>query len=213
PRDHPSSAVRPRRHGLWRAERLLPADGQARDIRPSERGQRRAAVPQRRGRISGRAGDRGARCDRGNRRLQATGHVVMYLAGALLVVGFFPAVSALESFVLDRRARTQPLGWAVGQAFNIVGAVFALFIASYTGVLLSVSNQPIWSDTWMLGGLFLASGLSGSAALIALLTRYRPDAAFSLGRLHEADGYFSILELVLLVAFFITIIAAGTAGM
>ncbi|HEX9476308.1 MAG TPA: hypothetical protein VGA41_06610, partial [Candidatus Dormibacteraeota bacterium] len=78
--------------------------------------------------------------------------------------------------------------------------------------LLSVSNQPIWSDTWMLGGLFLASGLSGSAALIALLTRYRADAVFSLGRLHEADGYFSILELVLLVAFFITIAAAGTAG-
>src|SRR5207245_8417642 len=90
--------------------------------------------------------------------------------------------------------------------------VFGLFITSYTGVLLSVSNQPVWSDTWMLGGLFLASGLSGSAALLALLTRYRPDAAFSLGRLHEADGYFSILELVLLVAFFLTIIAAGTAG-
>jgi formate-dependent nitrite reductase membrane component NrfD len=95
----------------------------------------------------------------------------------------------------------------------VVGAVFGLFVAAYTGVLLAVSNQPIWSDTWMLGGLFLASGLSGSAALIALMTRYRPHAAFSLGRLHEADGYFSMLELVLLVVFFITIIAAGTAGL
>src|SRR5712691_1864306 len=138
---------------------------------------------------------------------------------ALLIFGFFSAVSALEAFVLDRRDRGasvsepgRPFGGVVGRAFNIIGGVFALFIASYTGVLLSVSNQPIWSDTWMLGGLFLASGLSGSAALIALLTRYRPDAAFSLGRLHEADGYFSILELLLLVAFFITIIAAGTAG-
>ena len=137
---------------------------------------------------------------------------------ALLIFGFFAAVSALESFLLDRRDRNtmgdpgRPMGGVLGQAFNVIGGVFALFIASYTGVLLSVSNQPIWSDTWMLGGLFLASGLSGSAALIALLTRYRPDAAFSLGRLHEADGYFSILELVLLVAFFITIIAAGTAG-
>ena len=64
----------------------------------------------------------------------------------------------------------------------------------------------------MLGGLFLASGLSGSAALIGFLARFRPAAAFSLGRLHEADGYFSILELVLLVAFFITITFAGTAG-
>ncbi|TMF42723.1 MAG: hypothetical protein E6I23_13050 [Chloroflexi bacterium] len=152
---------------------------------------------------------------------------------ALLIFGFFVAVSALEAFVLDRRSRSsapkaptdpsgsrfrtvdppaRPIGGIAGQAFNVIGGVFALFVASYTGVLLSVSNQPIWSDTWMLGGLFLASGLSGSAALIALLTRYRPDAAFSLGRLHEADGYFSILELVLLVAFFITIIAAGTAG-
>ena len=137
---------------------------------------------------------------------------------ALLIFGFFAAVSALESFVLDRRDRGtvgdpgRPLGGVLGLAINVIGGVFALFIASYTGVLLSVSNQPIWSDTWMLGGLFLASGLSGSAALIALLTRYRPSGAFSLGRLHEADGYFSILELVLLVAFFITIIAAGTAG-
>jgi formate-dependent nitrite reductase membrane component NrfD len=149
---------------------------------------------------------------------------------ALLIFGLFPTVSALESYVLDRRARSgpaasgssrfntvgapaRPLGGILGRAFNVVGGVLALFIASYTGVLLSVSNQPIWSDTWMLGGLFLASGLSGSAALIALLTRYRPDAVFSLGRVHEADGYFSILELVLLVAFFITIGAAGTAGM
>lgn len=137
---------------------------------------------------------------------------------ALLVFGFFATVSALESFVLDRRDRSvagdpsKPLGGAAGVAFNIIGAVLALFIASYTGVLLSVSNQPIWSDTWMLGALFLASGLSGSAALIALLTRYRPDAAFSLGHLHQSDGYFSILELVLLVAFFITIGAAGTVS-
>jgi formate-dependent nitrite reductase membrane component NrfD len=137
---------------------------------------------------------------------------------ALLIFGFFATVSALESFVLDRRDRGtvgdpgRPIGGVLGRAFNVVGGVLALFIASYTGVLLSVSNQPIWSDTWMLGGLFLASGLSGSAALIALLTRYRPSGAYSLGRLHEADGYFSILELVLLVAFFITIIAAGTAG-
>jgi len=149
---------------------------------------------------------------------------------ALLIFGLFPTVSALEAYVLDRRARSapavsgssrfnavgataRPLGGVLGSAFNLVGGVLSLFIASYTGVLLSVSNQPVWSDTWMLGGLFLASGLSGSGALIALLTRYRADAVFSLGRLHEADGYFSILELVLLVAFFITIGAAGTAGL
>jgi formate-dependent nitrite reductase membrane component NrfD len=151
-------------------------------------------------------------------------------AWALLVFGFFAFVSALEAFVLDGRARgattldasgsrfktlaapARPVGGVVGLAFNVIGGVLGLFLASYTGVLLSVSNQPVWSDTWMLGGLLLASGLTGAAALLAILTRYRLDAGFTLGRIHEADGYFSILELVLLVAFFVTIGAAGTAG-
>jgi formate-dependent nitrite reductase membrane component NrfD len=138
---------------------------------------------------------------------------------ALLVFGFFATVSALESFVLDRRDRTsttgeisRPYGGVLGRAFNIIGALFALFIASYTGVLLSVSNQPIWSDTWTLGGLFLASGLSGSAALIGILISYRRVAMFTLHRLDEAGWYFSILEVVLLAAFLITVIAAGTAA-
>jgi len=132
---------------------------------------------------------------------------------ALLVFGFFVAVSALDTWARDRGGRPGGLlPGAIGRAFNIVGAIFGLLIASYTGVLLSVSNQPVWSDTWTLGGLFLASGLSGAAAAITLLVRYRPGAAYTLERLRLADAYFSILELVLLVAFFLTVIVAGTAG-
>ena len=135
-------------------------------------------------------------------------------AWALFVFGVFAFVSALESFILDRRrdAIARPIGGPVGLLVNIVGAILALFLASYTGVLLSVSNQPVWSDTWTLGGLFLASGLGGATALIAWLTRYRAEAAFSVDRLHLAGGYFSILELVLFVAFFATIAIAGTVG-
>jgi formate-dependent nitrite reductase membrane component NrfD len=134
-------------------------------------------------------------------------------AWTLFVFGLFAAVSALESFLLDRRGSdSRPFGGPLGLLFNVVGTVLALFLASYTGVLLSVSNQPVWSDTWALGGLFLASGLSGSAALIAWMTRYRPDAAYTLLRLHAAAGYFAILELILLVVFFVTIWFAGVAG-
>jgi formate-dependent nitrite reductase membrane component NrfD len=132
-------------------------------------------------------------------------------AWALLVFGFFAFVSFLDAWLSGRRGSPfVPL--FLNRVFNVVGALVGLFIASYTGVLLSVSNQPVWSDTWALGGLFLASGLSGSAALIALFIRNRPDAAFSLGRLHQADGYFSALELALLIVFFITIGVAGTLG-
>ena len=121
---------------------------------------------------------------------------------ALLVFGFFAAISFFD-------ARRPFLPRAVNRVFNVLGAIVGIYIASYTGVLISVSNQPVWSDTWALGGLFLASGLSGSAALLALLIRNRPAASFSLGRLHQADGYFSALELVLLLVFFVTIGAAG----
>ena len=122
---------------------------------------------------------------------------------ALLIFGFFAAVSFVDAW--------KPfLPAAVNRVFNVLGAIVAIYIASYTGVLLSVSNQPVWSDTWALGGLFLASGLCGSAALLALLIRNRPDASYSLGRLHQADGYFAVLELALLLIFFVTIGAAGS---
>src|SRR5258708_12550206 len=128
---------------------------------------------------------------------------------ALLVFGFFVFLSAVEAWLSDRRG--SPLVPAViNRAFHVVGAGVAICLESYTGVLLSVSNQPVWSDTWTLGGLFLASGLSGAAALIAMLIRNRPAASFSLGRLHQADGYFSVLELALIIVFFVTVGAAGT---
>src|SRR5437660_4902228 len=130
-------------------------------------------------------------------------------AWGLLVFGFFAFLSAAEAWLSDRRGSPLVPPF-LNRVFNVVGAVLGIFIASYTGVLLSVSNKPVWSDTWSIGGLFLASGLGGAAALIALLMRYRPDAAFSLGRLHHAAGFFSALELALIIVIFITVGAAGS---
>src|SRR6266536_664779 len=301
----PGAALRPRRQGLRRVERLLPPDGQARDVRPAERRQRQAAEPQQHRRVRRRPSDRRGGGGRRPGRLPPPGDGVVVLAAehfvrapewlwyilfyfffaglaggayllgtllrfsgdpgdepaariaflvalpatvicpilltadlgaswmrfwhmmidvtpgatglsfkywspmsvgawALLVFGFFVTVSALDAWL-------KVLPMAVNRAFNVFGSLLAIFIASYTGVLLSVSNQPVWSDTWALGGLFLASGLSGAAALITLLMRYRPEAAHSLERLRIADGYFSILELILLVAFLATVVIAGGA--
>jgi hypothetical protein len=80
-----------------------------------------------------------------------------------------------------------------GRVWDVVGAAVFLFIAAYTGVLLAVSNQPIWSGTWALGGLFLASGLSGAAALLLLLARRRPAAEASRGFLELCERLFAAL--------------------
>lgn len=136
---------------------------------------------------------------------------------AILLYGIFAVVSFLEALALGRTAHGEPLPGLTraltggfGRLFNVVGALLGLFVASYTGVLLSVSNQPVWSDTWTLGGLFLASGLSASAALLAALVHTRRDAAPTEAQLRQADGYFALLELVLIVLFLVTLAAAGT---
>jgi formate-dependent nitrite reductase membrane component NrfD len=135
----------------------------------------------------------------------------------LLVATIFGLVSFVDTLVRDgklrhplaRRLATLLEGGA-GKAWNVAGAVVFLFIAGYTGVLLAVSNQPIWSDTWALGGLFLASGLSGSAALLLLLTRYRRGAEASRGFLELSERLFAGLELLLLAVLVLTLIGDGT---
>jgi formate-dependent nitrite reductase membrane component NrfD len=130
---------------------------------------------------------------------------------ALIVFGAFATVSFVEAWLRDHgRARlVRPLDGVLGKIFNALGAMFGLFIAGYTGVLLSVSNQPVWSDTWALGGLFLASGLSGSAALMGWLVRYRRDAHDSAAGLARGERLFQVLELALIVVFVITLIPTG----
>ncbi len=137
----------------------------------------------------------------------------------LLIYGLFTFVSFLEVLALDGRIRgglgqalTGALSGGGGRVFNVVGALLGAYIASYTGVLLSVSNQPIWSDTWALGGLFLASGLGSSAALLGWLSRYRRDADATEGRLYQAERYFAVLELALIIVFFANLAGAGIAG-
>jgi formate-dependent nitrite reductase membrane component NrfD len=136
---------------------------------------------------------------------------------ALLVASVFALVSFVDALVRDGKIRLAPARWlsrvlqgTAGKVWDVVGAVVFLFIAGYTGVLLAVSNQPIWSDTWALGGLFLASGLAGSAALLILLTRFRRDAEPSLGFLELAERLFAGLELLLLAVLVLTLINDGT---
>jgi polysulfide reductase chain C len=138
---------------------------------------------------------------------------------ALLLASVFALVSFGDALVRDGKLRhplarrlTALLEGTAGKAWHVAGSVVFIFIAAYTGVLLAVSNQPIWSDTWVLGGLFLASGLSGSAALLMLLTaRYRREAEASRGFLEIAERLFTMLELVLVAALVLTLIDDGTA--
>jgi formate-dependent nitrite reductase membrane component NrfD len=129
----------------------------------------------------------------------------------LSAFGGFSFVSFLGVLVEDRWIGGQALSERVarwrrslfGKLFAIGGAGAAFFLGSYTGELLSATNQPMWSNTTWLGALFLASAAStGMAAMIlGIHWRFRDVDHEALERLEWADGWAMAMEAAVLVAF------------
>jgi protein NrfD len=88
----------------------------------------------------------------------------------------------------------------------VLGSIFGLFLAGYTGVLLAVTNRPIWADSTLLGLLFLVSGAStGAAALILLAIWRQAGHPASIGWLAWFDRNVLILELLVLSVFLVSL--------
>ena len=82
-----------------------------------------------------------------------------------------------------------------------VGGLLGFFVAGYTGVLLTVTNRPIWADSPWLGALFLASGASTAAAALTLLAPRRGATASSMAWLESFDTRALVVELLILILF------------
>jgi formate-dependent nitrite reductase membrane component NrfD len=133
---------------------------------------------------------------------------ISFGAWGLLSFGLFSVLAALGGMAEEGRLHNPTLraaGGAVhGGVAKIVGALaglFGVFIAGYTGVLLSVTNRPIWADTPWLGALFLASGVSTGAAALILFAARRGATEQALARLSSFDTRALVVELLVLVLF------------
>jgi protein NrfD len=139
---------------------------------------------------------------------------------ALLIFGLFSFLSFLGAVAEDDRIRWRALRtigarWprlrglgapsALGRVISVIGAIFGLYIAGYTGVLLAVTNRPIWSDTPLLGMLFVVSAASTSAALILLLAHRSRWTMPGLANLHRMDEWVIALEVLVLVAVMVSL--------
>jgi formate-dependent nitrite reductase membrane component NrfD len=131
-------------------------------------------------------------------------------AWALLVFGFFSFLSFLaalaEDGLIDRPglSKLRPPA-ALGNVVAALGGLAGVYVAGYTGVLLAVTNRPIWSDTPLLGMLFVVSAASTSAALIMLLAHRFGLTLPALADLHRMDNSVLVLELVVLTAVVISL--------
>ncbi len=119
---------------------------------------------------------------------------ISFGAWAILLFGACAALSWWE----ERRERAPSL---VAKLIAGLGGLFGFFVAGYTGVLLSVTNRPIWADSPWLGALFLASGASTGAAALMLFGRRRGASETSIRWLESFDAQALMVELVILIVF------------
>jgi len=129
---------------------------------------------------------------------------------ALLAFGAFALLAFLAALADAGRLRwtwlrgMRPPGVA-GTLIGLAGGTLAFFVAGYTGVLLAVTNRPIWSDTPLLGLNFLVSAASTSAALMILLAPRRTWTLHGFHALKRFDAMVLVFELLALVALVVSL--------
>jgi formate-dependent nitrite reductase membrane component NrfD len=132
---------------------------------------------------------------------------------ALMIFGAFTFVSFVGALADDDRRWPVFNRWGVpwatlrvrpprvlARVFEVAGGIAGLYVAGYTGVLLAVTNRPIWADTPLLGMLFIVSAASTSAALMILIAVRRGWTMPGLRSLHRMDDWVIAIELAVLVA-------------
>lgn len=134
----------------------------------------------------------------------------------LLAFGAFVLVSFIAALVEDGRLgwrgaqRLRPPG-GPGAVVAVLGGLLGLYAAGYTGVLLAVTNRPLWADTPLLGMLFVVSATSISAALMLLLAQRRRWTLPGIAALHRIDVWAIALELLVLIAVIVSLGPAARA--
>jgi formate-dependent nitrite reductase membrane component NrfD len=134
---------------------------------------------------------------------------ISFGAWAILLFGLFSVLSALGAMSEEGRLQNRALravggvmqGRGLAKLVAAFGGLLGFFVAGYTGVLLSVTNRPIWADSPWLGALFLASGASTGAAALILLAPARGATEQSLRWLTSFDTKALVVELLILVLF------------
>ncbi len=117
--------------------------------------------------------------------------------GALAKAGWLPRALAVLG--------EGPLGNVISALTGIGG----LFLAGYTGSILTGSNRPLWGDTTLLGVLFLLSGISAGGAAMLLVGR-RWGSRMAIGWIGQMDAWSSLLELVVLAVMLVGLGAVAT---
>jgi formate-dependent nitrite reductase membrane component NrfD len=121
---------------------------------------------------------------------------------ALAIFGLCSGLSLLGSFRSEGFLPNLLRRGILGRTLQIVGCLAGFFVASYTGALLTATNQPLWSNTVWIASLFLASAASTAISAMILLARwFSIGSGETLARLERADIWALGLEMVVFIVF------------
>jgi len=135
--------------------------------------------------------------------------------GAWILLFVYPALAA-NALIRPPKYFREHMPWArklseqlyerkvavewVGALNMLLGAMLGV----YTGILLStLQARPLWNSA-LLGPIFLASGMSGAAALIHMIAKDRGEREL----LAKADNGFIVAELILIGLFLIGLLTS-----
>lgn len=121
----------------------------------------------------------------------------------LVAFGGIAFLLAVDAFLARRRSQeTAFLNGRLRTLVILVGALLAFFVAGYQGALVSVTNQPVWTQsTWFASLFVISSVLAGLATLTLLVPRDGPAAA----AIREASRWLMVAELVLIGVFLVSL--------
>jgi len=123
----------------------------------------------------------------------------------LVIFSLFSALSgviqAAKDGFLGRWWGARLLAALPQRLLAIPGSGFAVFLGSYTGVLLATTSVPLWSRSKLLGGIFISSAMSTSTALISFVLRLVGTPKHVLHKLEQLEWSAMLLEIIGLLAF------------
>ena len=96
-----------------------------------------------------------------------------------LFAGLLTAIWLAEDGYLEKgrlksfSSLASPLRSLPRKVLAVIGGFFGIFVAGYTGVLLSSTTNPFWAGNQLLGISFLVSALSTAIALVSILLIWR----------------------------------------
>lgn len=91
---------------------------------------------------------------------------------ALLFLGLFSGLLGVLQFITDLTKGDHKGSLLPGleRVLGLLGLPFAMFVAGYTGLLLAITNVPLWARNYLLlAPTFLASAFSTSLAALSLI--------------------------------------------